>query len=82
MPEISRFLGIVIYKYFSGHNPPRIHVKYNEFKALMSIDNLNLLEGYLPARVRGIVEEWVEIHRGELLEIWSSKSFRKIPPLI
>jgi len=27
MPEICRFLGIVITMYFDDHNPPHIHVK-------------------------------------------------------
>ncbi len=33
MPEISRFLGIVVLMYFSEHNPPHIHVRYNEHQA-------------------------------------------------
>ncbi len=30
MPEISRFLGIVICMYFNDHNPPHFHVEYND----------------------------------------------------
>lgn len=45
MPEISRFLGIVIYMYFNEHNPPHFHAEYNEFKASISIENLGLIEG-------------------------------------
>ena len=30
MPEISRFLGIVIYMYFNDHNPPHLHAEYND----------------------------------------------------
>ena len=33
MPEISHFYGIFIYMYFSEHNPPHFHVKYNEYTA-------------------------------------------------
>jgi len=29
MPELSRFLGIVIYMYFNEHNPPHFHAEYN-----------------------------------------------------
>lgn len=28
MPEISRFLGIVIMMYFNDHNPPHFRVRY------------------------------------------------------
>jgi len=27
MPEISRFLGMVIQMYFNEHNPPHFHVQ-------------------------------------------------------
>lgn len=60
MPEISRFLGIVIYMYFNDHNPPHFHVKYNEYRAVISIDKFSILEGYLPARVLGLAVEWAE----------------------
>jgi hypothetical protein len=30
MPELSRFLGIVIAMYFKDHNPPHFHVLYGE----------------------------------------------------
>ncbi len=28
MPEISRFLGIIISMYFDEHNPPHFHIRY------------------------------------------------------
>lgn len=67
MPEISRFLGIVIFMYSNEHNPPHIHVRYNEFTAVINLQTLNVLDGKLPARVRGLVEEWTELHQVELL---------------
>ncbi len=82
MPEISRFLGIVISMYFDEHNPPHFHIMYNEYKAVMAINTLNTLDGKLPARVRGLVEEWAEINQAELLEMWESKDFHKIKPLV
>ncbi|MBI1870563.1 MAG: DUF4160 domain-containing protein [Chlamydiae bacterium] len=32
MPEISRFLGMVICMYFNDHSPPHFHVQYNWFR--------------------------------------------------
>jgi hypothetical protein len=43
--------------YFDEHNPPHFHVKYNEFRAVLSIRECNVLEGVLPGRVRGFVAE-------------------------
>lgn len=82
MPEISRFLGIVILMYFDEHNPPHFHVKYNEYKAVMEIKTLNILAGNLPIKVRNLVAEWAELHQSELLEMWDSKDFHKIQPLV
>lgn len=82
MPEICRFLGIVISMYFNEHNPPHFHVRYNDYRAVMDIRSLNVLDGQLPARVRGLVEEWAELHREELLSMWNSKEFHKIEPLV
>jgi hypothetical protein len=48
----------------------------------MSIKNMNLLDGYLPARVRGLVEEWTELHQQELLVMWNTKDFHRIDPLV
>ena len=45
MPEISRFLGIVITMYFNDHNPPHFHVRYEEFRAIVGINPLELREG-------------------------------------
>lgn len=82
MPEICRFLGIVISMYFDEHNPPHFHVRYNEYRAVIAIRNGNLLDGHLPARVRGLVEEWAELHGSELLSMWNSKEFHKVEPLV
>lgn len=82
MPEISRFLGIVILMYASEHNPPHLHVRYNEFAAVLNLRTLNIMDGKLPARVRGLVEEWAELHQEELLAMWESKDFHKVEPLV
>jgi len=86
MPEISRFLGIVIYMFFNEHNPPHFHAEYNEYKASIDIRTLGLMEGKLPAKVMSLVVEWAQEHQDELLENWSSiketGKFHKIKPLV
>jgi hypothetical protein len=82
MPEICRFLGIVISMYFDEHNPPHFHIRYNEHRAVMAIRSLNVIDGHLPAKVRGLVEEWAELHQLELMEMWESKEFHKLEPLV
>jgi len=82
MPEVSRFLGIIITMYFDEHNPPHFHVRYNEHRASVDIKTLNISAGSLPARVRGLVEEWAELHGDELLAMWETKEFHSVEPLI
>jgi len=86
MPELSRFLGIVIYMYFNEHNPPHFHAEYNEYKASISIETLGLMEGKLPSKVMSLVVEWAQEHQDELLENWNNiqetGKYHKISPLV
>lgn len=47
MPEICRFLGIVIFMHFRDHNPPHFHVQYNEFEAAVLVETLGVMNGRL-----------------------------------
>ena len=86
MPELSRFLGIVIYMYFNDHNPPHFHVEYNEYKASILIDTLGLMDGKLPSKVMSLVVEWAQEHQEELRKNWNSIKttgrYNKIKPLV
>ncbi len=85
MPIISRFLGILILMYYEEHNPPHFHVRYNEYKAMISIRDLALLRGKLPPKILGLVTEWACQHQQELLADWNlastKKDLRPIQPL-
>jgi len=56
MPTISQFFGILIMMYFDDHNPPHFHARYNEFEALIAIENGQILEGELPKTATQLVE--------------------------
>ena len=70
MPEISRFFGIIIAMFYSDHNPPHFHARYGSHKAAIRIADFAVLDGYLPPRALGLVMEWTEIHKDELLKDW------------
>jgi len=84
MPEITKFLGIIIKMFFakSEINPPYIHAYYNDYEAEISINDFTVLEGDLPPRVLGYVIEWMTIYKEDLREIWETQQFRKLPPLV
>ena len=83
MPIIATFAGIVIRMYFleSEHNPPHIHCEYGELGAAIDIRTLQILDGFLPTKEHRPVAEWMQIHQEELLDIWDTQVFRKLPPL-
>jgi phosphomannomutase len=58
LPEISRFLGIIISMFYDEHNPPHFHARYGEFKIAVGVKDLQVLEGHFPPRVLGLVIEW------------------------
>ena len=70
MPEVSRFLGIIIRFYYNEHLPAHFHAEYGEHQAQIAIGSHALLRGGLPGRVLGLVQEWAELHRAELEHCW------------
>ena len=85
MPEIARFLGLVIAMHYNDHEPPHFHVRYGEQKALIAIETLTVLAGSLSPRALGLVMEWAARYQRELLENWErvkrQESLERIPPL-
>ena len=83
MPILSRFYGIIIRMYFqqAEHNPPHFHAQYNDEGAIIAIMDGQVLSGELPQKALEMVQEWLEKHRAELLEIWKTQNFKKIKPL-
>lgn len=86
MPEISRFLGIIIRMFYSEHNPPHFHAYYNEYQAEILIETLEMKKGNLPKRIYTLVIEWAAEHREELMEDWdlmrNDKKPNDIKPLV
>ncbi len=85
MPELCRFYGIIIRMFTDDHNPPHFHAFYNEYEALINIDNFSIIMGSLPPKAIGLVMEWAAMHKKELLDNWnlasSKKHTNKITPL-
>ena len=82
MPEISRFEGIIITMYYNEHNPPHFHATYNGIEAQFDLLEGAFTKGALPSRQSRLVLAWYEIHKEELYQMWDSKTFKKIAPLI
>ena len=85
MPEISRFLGIVIAIYYNDHAPPHFHARYGENEIRVAIESGDVLSGSFPRRAEQLVREWLDLHRAEVMQDWKlaeeRKPLRKIEPL-
>ena len=83
LPILSNFYGIIIKMYFqqSEHNPPHIHAIYGEHVGVIDIQTGRMIEGDLPQRAINLIREWVKKYKVDLMEIWESQNFKKIPPL-
>jgi len=84
MPEIARFLGIVIGIFPREHPPAHFHAVYGEYAITVEIEG-GIVHGDFPKRALRLVLEWLDLHRDELLADWelvqSGRPARKIAPL-
>ncbi len=84
MPEISRFLGIIIRMYIREHSPAHFHAEYGEYEITVDIET-GIINGKFPRRALSAVLEWYVLHKNELLANWEaalcSKPLSKIDPL-
>jgi hypothetical protein len=84
MPEISRFLGIVIAMFYRDHSPPHFHAIYGDYEVTVTIET-GVVSGEFPKRALTHVLEWLELHKAELLADWDlakeRKPLNKVNPL-
>ena len=84
MPEISKFLGIVIGMFFNEHGVPHFHAAYGEFEVTVEVET-GTVHGEFPKRALRLVLEWAQLHRQELLEDWQlarqGQGLKRIAPL-
>ena len=81
MPEISLFYGIRVTMYYNDHMPPHFHAEYNGHKALVDINNIQVIRGSLPNKQLRLILAWCTIHQDEsyprpisIVIVYSAKS--------
>ena len=70
LQEVSGFFGMVVSMRYDAENPPHFHVQYGKHRAIVALDSMRLLDGFLSPRVLGFVCEWSALHRHELIRNW------------
>lgn len=70
MPTISMFRGIKIFINWREHQPPHFHATYGGDEVLVSIRDIEVLEGDIPHKQLKMVLGWAALHQEELMENW------------
>ena len=70
MPEISRFLGMVIHMLWTEHEAPHFHARYGNFVASIDIESGAITTRKFADRAFHLAGEWREAHQSELLANW------------
>ena len=74
MPIVAQFYGIVIAMFYDDHNPPHFHARYGQARALMRIEDGEILAGALPPMASRMVCDWALARHAELKENWRRAS--------
>jgi len=72
MPEISRFMGMVIQLYYDDHLVPHIHVRQAESRCRIDLNGI-LLDGNISLHHSELLKNWKRIRNGkqpERIEPW------------
>ncbi len=70
MPTICIFRGIKICLYWNDHMPPHFHALYGGDEVIVSIEELEVLEGSLPPKQLKMLLGWAAFRQDELRDNW------------
>lgn len=79
MPTISMFRGIKVCIYWDDHMPPHFHASYGGVEVLVSIEELEVLEGTMPSKQLKMLLGWAAFHQEELRENWELAKAKQEP---
>ena len=84
MPEIARFLGIVVGRFYNEHGVAHFHAVYGDHEVSIEVET-GIVHGQFPGRALRLVLEWTSLHKQELLDNWrlarQGRPLRPIDPL-
>ncbi len=70
MPTISMFRGIKIYINWREHQPPHFHAVYAGQEVIVSIKDIEIIDGTMPNKQLKMLLGWAAFHQEELMENW------------
>lgn len=70
MPTVTLFDGIKLEMFANDHNPPHVHIKYAEYKCLLTIQSGTVYAGSMPVKQLRKASIYVENNRERLMDLW------------
>ncbi len=73
MAEVSKFFETeILMPHESEQNiKPRFHAKFRDYEAVITIDDLRVIQGSLPPRTYWLIVHWALLHREDLSKNWA-----------
>jgi hypothetical protein len=82
VPTVAIVEGVKIVLYANEHPPPHFHAKIGEHHAVVDIESLSVVAGFLPVAKRRIVVEWAASRRSELMMAFvQATSHERVDPI-
>lgn len=70
MPAISMLRGIRITMYWADHMPPHFHATYGGEEVIVSIKDVEVLDGTLPNKQLKMLLGWAAMRQDQLMDNW------------
>ena len=70
MPTLAVIDGIKIQMFYLDHDPPHFHAVYGEHEVLVSIADLRVIDGTVPAAITRKVIDWASMRQDALAFCW------------
>lgn len=71
MPTISMFRGIKVYINWRDHLPAHFHAVYGDDEVIVSIEDIEVIDGKMPGKQLKMLLGWAAYHQTELYENWA-----------
>jgi len=62
--------------FYRDHVPPHFHATYGEYEVTIDVET-GVVHGRFPKRALRLVLEWLDLHKGDLMENWQRARERR-----
>ena len=70
MPTISMFRGIKVFINWREHQPPHFHATYGGEEVIVSIKEIEVIDGSIPSKQLKMLLGWAALHQDALMDNW------------